>query len=230
VVNTSDLGLAIQPHAILWDMDGTIVDSEAYWIVAEIELVELFGGSWTHADGLSLVGNGLPVTAEKLQQHGVKLSIDEIIQALTNRVLEQLEIAVPWRPGAVELIHQFQAAGIPQALVTMSIERMARAVVAMIPGVPLTEVVAGDNVLKSKPDPEAYVLAAEKLDVDISHCVAFEDSPSGCRSAISSGAVTIGVTNLVNLDGISTDITLESLVGVSAPQIFELFAAKRGQN
>lgn len=211
-------------------MDGTIVDSEEYWIVAEVELVSLFGGSWTHEDGLSLVGNGLPHTAAKLQQHGVELSIDEIIQALTNRVLEQLEIAVPWRPGAVELMHQFQAAGIPQALVTMSIERMARTVASVIPGTPLTEVVAGDNVLKTKPDPEAYLFAAERLEVDVTQCVAFEDSPSGCRSAHSAGAVTVGVTNLVSLDGIPTDVTLDTLVGVSAPQIFELFAAKRGTN
>lgn len=219
---------SLKPQAILWDMDGTIVDSEEYWIVAELELVNLFGGTWTHEDGLALVGNGLPQTAAKLQEHGVKLSIDEIIQALTNRVLEQIEVAVPWRPGAVELIHQFQAAGIPQALVTMSIERMARKVAAVIPGTPLTEVVAGDNVLKTKPDPEAYLLAAERLEVDISQCVAFEDSPSGCRSAHSAGAVTVGVTNLVSLDGIPTDVTLDTLVGVSASQIFDIFAAKRG--
>lgn len=209
-------------------MDGTIVDSEEYWIVAELELVNLFGGTWTHEDGLALVGNGLPQTAAKLQEHGVELSIDEIIQALTNRVLEQIEVAVPWRPGAVELIHQFQAAGIPQALVTMSIERMARKVAAVIPGTPLTEVVAGDNVLKTKPDPEAYLLASERLEVDISQCVAFEDSPSGCRSAHSAGAVTVGVTNLVSLDGIPTDVTLDTLVGVSTSQIFDIFAAKRG--
>jgi beta-phosphoglucomutase-like phosphatase (HAD superfamily) len=128
----------------------------------------------------------------------------------------------------VELIHQFQAAGIPQALVTMSIERMARKVAAVIPGTPLTEVVAGDNVLKTKPDPEAYLLASERLEVDISQCVAFEDSPSGCRSAHSAGAVTVGVTNLVSLDGIPTDVTLDTLVGVSTSQIFDIFAAKRG--
>lgn len=229
-MSSQETSLSVAPEAILWDMDGTIVDSEQYWITAEQELVQLFGGTWTHEDGLSLVGNGLPKTAEKLQSRGVNLSIDEIIQALTNRVLEQLEVAVPWRPGAVELIHQFQSAGIPQALVTMSIERMARSVVKMIPGLPLTKVVAGDNVINSKPDPEAYVLAAQKLNVNISRCVAFEDSPSGCTSAHRSGALTIGVKNLVNLDEVATDITLDTLVGVSAHQIFDLFAAKRGVN
>jgi HAD superfamily hydrolase (TIGR01509 family) len=229
-VTSQETQSSLMPQAILWDMDGTIVDSEEYWINAEIELVELFGGTWSHNDGIELVGNGLPTTSMKLQEHGVKLSVDEIVQALTNRVMEQLEVAVPWRPGAIELIQQFHAAGIPQAMVTMSIERMARSVVGMIPNLPLTEVVAGDNVLKSKPDPEAYLLAAEKLGVDIKQCIAFEDSPSGCRSAFGSGAVTVGVTNLVPLDGIATDITLDTLVGISSNQIFQLFAAKRGLN
>lgn len=229
-MSSNETSLLIKPEAILWDMDGTIVDTEDYWIVAELELVQLFGGSWTHEDGIKVIGQGLPETAAIMQQHGVNLTIDEIIQALTNRVLEQLEVAVPWRPGAVELMHQFQAIGIPQAMVTMSIERMARAVIAMIPGLPLTEVVAGDNVLKSKPDPEAYLLGSNKLNVDISRCVAFEDSPSGCRSAFSAGAVTFGVKNLVSLEGISTDITLDTLAGVSAEQVFEIFAAKRGLN
>lgn len=211
------------PAAILWDMDGTIVDSEEYWIVAEQELVELFGGTWTHEDGLALVGNGLPTTALKLQDRGVNLTVDEIIQALTNRVLEQLEVAVPWRPGAVELIHQFQAAGIPQMLVTMSIERMARTVISLIPRTPLQDVVAGDNVVESKPHPEAYELAAEKLGVDPQQCIAFEDSPSGVRSAYSSGAFTIGVTNIVSLDNVTTDLTLETLAGVEAEDIISHF-------
>jgi HAD superfamily hydrolase (TIGR01509 family) len=218
------------PEAILWDMDGTIVDTENYWITAELELVELFGGSWTHEDGIKVIGIGLPESAAILQTHGVNLSIDEIVQALTNRVLEQLEVSVPWRPGAVELMHQFHAQGIPQAMVTMSIERMARSVAGMIPQTPLIDVIAGDNVLKSKPDPEAYVLAANKLGVNINNCVAFEDSPSGCQAAISSGSVTVGVKNLVSIDHLNTDLKLDTLAGVSAEQIFQLFAAKRGLN
>jgi beta-phosphoglucomutase-like phosphatase (HAD superfamily) len=94
----------------------------------------------------------------------------------------------------------------------------------------LIDVIAGDNVLKSKPDPEAYVLAASKLGVKINNCVAFEDSPSGCQAAISSGAVSVGVKNLVSIDHLNTDLTLDTLAGVSAEQIFQLFAAKRGLN
>ncbi|MDH6532916.1 HAD superfamily hydrolase (TIGR01509 family) [Aurantimicrobium minutum] len=223
-MNTSEFSVEL-PEAVLWDMDGTIIDSEEYWILAETELVELFGGSWSHEDGLKLVGNGLPFTAKQLQESGVTLSIDEIIQALTSRVLELLDEAVPWRPGAVELMHQIQSLGIPQALVTMSIQRMARTVAGYIPNAPLGIVIAGDDVMEPKPAPEAYLLAAEKLGVDITHCVAIEDSPAGCRSAISAGAVTLGVTHLVSLDSVPTTHTLPTLVGVTASDVLDLFAA-----
>lgn len=214
------------PEAILWDMDGTIIDSEEYWIVAETELVELFGGSWTHEQGLALVGNGLGKTAEVLQNTGVTLTSDEIIQTLTTRVLEQLEVAIPWRPGAPELMQEFHRLGIPQAMVTMSIERMARAVARLIPENPLTVVVAGDNVINPKPDPEAYLRAADDLGVNVARCLAFEDSPAGCTSASRATAFTIGVKNIVDLDNAPLDVYLQSLAGVSAEDIISLAQAR----
>ena len=223
---TIDQGNSI-PQAVLWDMDGTIVDTEPYWITAETELVAVFDGTWTHEDGLSVVGQGLPVTAARLQQRGVALTIDEIIQSLTSRVLEQLEESVPYRPGARELLSGFAEAGIPQALVTMSIERMARRVADLIPGAPFSTVVAGDNVINSKPDPEAYLLASERLDVDIRQCVAFEDSPSGCTSAFTAGAFTVGIPHLVSLDGVPASTTVPSLAGLTPAHIFDLFAQNK---
>jgi beta-phosphoglucomutase-like phosphatase (HAD superfamily) len=217
----SDVDIAY-PEAILWDMDGTIIDSEEYWIVAETELVELFGGSWTHEQGLALVGNGLGITAEVLQNSGVTLTPDEIIQTLTTRVLEQLDVAIPWRPGAPELMQEFHRLGIPQAMVTMSIERMARSVARLIPENPLTVVVAGDNVINPKPDPEAYLRAAEDLGVNVTRCIAFEDSPAGCSSASRASAFTIGVKNIVDLDNAPLDVYLQSLAGVSAEDIISL--------
>jgi beta-phosphoglucomutase-like phosphatase (HAD superfamily) len=217
----SDVDIAY-PEAILWDMDGTIIDSEEYWIVAETELVELFGGSWTHEQGLALVGNGLGITAEVLQNSGVTLTPDEIIQTLTTRVLEQLDVAIPWRPGAPELMQEFHRLGIPQAMVTMSIERMARSVARLIPENPLTVVVAGDNVINPKPDPEAYLRAAEDLGVNVTRCIAFEDSPAGCSSASRASAFTIGVKNIVDLDNAPLDVYLQSLAGLSAEDIISL--------
>jgi HAD superfamily hydrolase (TIGR01509 family) len=221
-VNTSLPGAL--PSAVLWDMDGTIVDTEPYWIIAEQELVEVFDGVWTHEDGLSVVGQGLPVTAARLQERGVALTIDEIVQTLTSRVLEQLEGEIPFRPGAAELLASLQSAGVPQALVTMSIERMARRVAELIPGSPFDVVVAGDNVINSKPDPEAYLLAAERMNVDIRDCVAFEDSPSGCQAAFGSGAITIGVPHLVSLENVNVSRVVDSLAGWDASTVSSLYS------
>jgi HAD superfamily hydrolase (TIGR01509 family) len=181
------------PAAILWDMDGTLVDTEPYWLAAEAELVASYGGTWTHEDGLQLVGSGLWHSAAVLQGRGVDLTADEIIELLTDRVLEQIRVSVPWRPGARELLGETRAAGIPTALVTMSIRRMALHIASLMPEVGFDVVVAGDDVTHSKPHPEPYLHAASLLGVDILDCVAIEDSTTGLASAVASGAVPIGV-------------------------------------
>ncbi|MFN4001194.1 HAD family hydrolase [Microcella sp.] len=183
----------LRPAAVLWDMDGTIVDTEPYWMRAETELVAEHGGVWTEADGMQLVGSGLVQSARILQQAGVALEVDEIIGALTDRVMVQIEQGVPWRPGARELIAELRAAGIPIALVTMSIRRMALQVAAAIGEGVFDVVIAGDDVEHPKPHPQPYLLAAERLGVAIGDCVAIEDSEFGLVSAVASGAATIGV-------------------------------------
>jgi len=93
------------PAAVFWDMDGTLVDTEPYWMASEQELVSSFGGTWTHDDGLLLVGLGLWNSAEILRSRGVALDPDEIVHRLTESVRQKLvEQGVPWRPGARELL------------------------------------------------------------------------------------------------------------------------------
>ncbi|BCT76222.1 hypothetical protein SCMU_20640 [Sinomonas cyclohexanicum] len=121
-------------RAVLWDMDGTLVDTEPYWITAERELVERFGGVWTHEEAMRLVGQALPTSARLLQEGGVDLGVREIIDTLTGRVVEQLGESVPWRPGARELLAALAADGIPCALVTMSEAPMAHRIIDHLPG------------------------------------------------------------------------------------------------
>ena len=196
-------------------MDGTIVDTEPYWMRAEIDLVTSHGGTWTEADGMQLVGSGLVQSARILQQAGVALPKEAIIDALTDRVMAQIEQAVPWRPGARELIEQLRAAGIPIALVTMSIRRMALQVATAIGDDVFDAVVAGDDVTTPKPHPEPYLRAAELLGVDIADCVALEDSQFGLVSAVSSGAATIGIPLHLTLHEGPTHELWSSLAGRS---------------
>ena len=181
----------------LFDMDGTLIDSEPYWLAAEMALVESFGGQWSHEQGLTLVGSGLWDSATALQNAGVELHQSEIIERLSADVRRQLETNIPWRPGAREMIAQMLEVGLPTALVTMSFRTnaltIAKAMADELGREAFSVVVAGDDVAEPKPNPEAYLTAAARLGIDIRHAVAFEDSVFGAASAFSSGALTIGV-------------------------------------
>jgi HAD superfamily hydrolase (TIGR01509 family) len=175
-------------------MDGTIVDTEPYWMSAETELVHSFGGTWSHEDALTLVGQGLWHSARVLQSRGVDMGEDAIIDLLTDIVQQRVvEEGLPWRPGARELLLALREAGIPTALVTMSIGKLATSVAGEIGFTAFDVIVAGDDVTHSKPHPEAYLKAAGLLGVRPEDCVAIEDSGPGVGAAVASGAATIGV-------------------------------------
>ncbi|MGV8897403.1 MAG: HAD family hydrolase [Rhodoglobus sp.] len=212
------------PAAVLWDMDGTLVNTEPYWIAAETEIIESFGGSWTHEEALELVGSGLWKSAQIMQSKGVELTEIEIIDNLTERVLEQLvEFGIPWRPGARELLTALREEKIPTALVTMSVSRMAHHVADRLGFVGFDAVVSGDDVANSKPHPEAYLRGAELLGVDVTRCVAIEDSPPGVTSASSAGAFVIGVPFMVELEGSKADVLWPTLDGRSVADISATF-------
>lgn len=205
-------------------MDGTLVDTEPYWMAAETTLVESFGGTWTHEDALQLVGNGLVDSAIILQKAGVDMDADAIISTLTDAVQEALRTeGVPFRPGARELLRELKDAGIPTALVTMSLRRMALGVVELIDFEAFDLVVAGDDVDNPKPHPEPYLQAAALLDIDITDAVVIEDSPTGLRAGIASGAVALGVPHIVSLDDVGAHELWPTLEGRGVADIIDLF-------
>ncbi|WP_264176757.1 HAD family hydrolase [Agilicoccus flavus] len=203
------------PAAVLWDMDGTLVDTEPYWIEQEHRLVERFGGTWTEADAHSLVGNPLLVSAEYIRAHTpVTLTPLEIVDELQSGVIAALSRRLPWRPGARELLAELGDLGVPCALVTMSWRPMVDALVATLPDGVFAAIVTGDEVTRGKPDPEPYLTAAAALGVDIGDCVAIEDSSTGSASALAAGARTIVVPHVVAVppaDGLFHRKTLEGL-------------------
>ena len=204
-------------------MDGTLVDTERYWMAAEEELVEAFDGTWTHDDALALVGSGLWETAAIFQAKGVDLEADAIVERLTARVREQLtEHGVPWRPGARELLQALREASVPTALVTMSIRSMADDIIAAIPFAAFDVVVTGDAVEHAKPHPQPYLLAAEQLGVEIADCIAIEDSPAGLTSAHAAGAIAIGVPNILSLDDTPSSAIWPTLAGATVADLATL--------
>jgi len=219
----------VLPAAVLWDMDGTLIDSEPYWMATETELVEAHGGTWTREDAVQLIGSELTHCARVFQEHGVALSISEILDFLIERMTVELGREVPWQPGARELLQALAGAGVPCALVTMSYRSLAEPVAELAPAGAIRVVVAGDEVTRGKPDPEPYLTAAARLGVDPRDCVAIEDSPGGLRSAMAAGAKTIGVPNIVAIDpapGLSRfpdllSITLADLAAVHAGEVID---------
>ena len=220
-------------QAVLFDMDGTIIDSEPYWMRAERELVESFGGTWSEEQAYALVGSGLWNSASLLRAAGVELELDDIVHRLSNRVLDQIEQAVPWRPGVRELFTSLLESSIPCALVTMSLRTNAVALadaVARELGTPMFQaIVAGDDVESPKPNPEAYLKGAEALGVDIRACVALEDSAYGAASAFSAGAITIGIPLHVGIPHSSVHAMWSSLEGKSLEDLQTLWHSHRAR-
>lgn len=218
------------PAAVLWDMDGTLVDSEPYWMLSEAKLALEYQFEWKQEDGHSLIGLSLYDSAQIIRSKvGIEdLTDQEIINRLTAAVVEQLGERLPWRPGALELLTELKALGVKTALVTMSMRTMAMAVAESIGFPAFDVVVAGDDVSRGKPDPEPYQRAAELLGVAAADCIAIEDSRTGVASAEAAGCLTLGVPHLAPIPTAPGRILLPTLAGVTASQLAELMREHRG--
>lgn len=202
------------PAAVLWDMDGTLVDTEPAWMQAEADLVTEHGLTWTTADAARMIGLPLLDAAEVLIAHGVDAPAEAIVERLLGQVVAHVRAEIPWQPGARELLTALAEAGVPCALVTMSYRALTDAVLASAPDGAFAVVVPGDEVTHGKPHPEPYLTAAARLGVDVRACVALEDSPPGIGSALASGARTIGIKHIVDVPprpGLSRVSSLEQV-------------------
>jgi HAD superfamily hydrolase (TIGR01509 family) len=207
--------------AVLWDLDGTIIDSEPLWMAGEHELAERYGKVWTQEDGLALVGNSLIGSGEYIKKRlDADMSPEEIVDFLVLRLAAALREEIPWRPGARELIDAVHAEDTPQALVTMSYASIAEPIAA---ATPFKAVVTGDIVTHGKPHPEPYLLAAELLGVDAADCLAIEDSGTGATSANAAGCHVLVVPHFVNVPEAPRRTHLPTLENVVPDALRALF-------
>ena len=214
-------------QAVLFDMDGLLVDSEPLWFEVEHSVMSRLGGEWTQADQRALVGGSLHRSVGYLlSRAGRPATHDEVADWLIGGMAELLaerELAV--MPGAVALLAEVRAAGIPRALVTSSERIIMDAVLASLArhDIAFDVTVCGADVASPKPDPEPYQRAAALIGADPRFCVALEDSPSGVASALAAGCAAIavpgvttvpprpGLTIVGSLANVNLDL-LESLV------------------
>ena len=207
-------------QAVLWDMDGTLVDTEPYWIATEFAMAEKYGGTWSQAHAMQLVGNDLVTSGQYIKDvMGLDLTPEEVVEELLDGVVAQVEQAVPWRPGARELLLTLSEAGVRCGLVTMSYTRFAAPILAQLPPETFRVVVTGDQVEFGKPHPEPYLTAAAALGVPPEECLAIEDSNTGAKSAEAAGCTVLVVENHVPvLDG-PRRVFRDTLEGLSVDEL-----------
>ncbi|WP_269756641.1 HAD family hydrolase [Amycolatopsis aidingensis] len=214
-------GEAILPAAVLWDMDGTLVDSEKLWDVALYETVERLGGTLTDEQRASLVGSNMDSTARYLLELAGRErtagAIAELGEWIRQRTATLFADELPWRPGARDALVAVRAAGIPAALVTSTERALTELALHTIGREFFDTIVCGDEVGgRNKPHPAPYLLAAERLGVDPARCVAVEDSPPGAESAVAAGCAVLVVPNDVPVEPGERRVFRGSLVGVDA--------------
>jgi HAD superfamily hydrolase (TIGR01509 family) len=184
--------------AALWDFDGTLAATEPIWIEAEFELIGQLGGHWSIEHAHQLVGNSLldsgAYILNTIGRHDLtpEWVVNQLISFVVDRVTHG---PMQWRPGAMELLESFVAAGVPCALVSASYRVLLDAALARLPMGTFQTSIAGDEVEQGKPHPEPYERACRALGVDARHCVVFEDSETGARSGNAAGAFVIAVPN-----------------------------------
>ncbi len=185
-------------QGVLFDMDGLLVDSEPLWFEVECAVMARLDGQWSQADQRALIGGSLPRTVSYLLDRAVRPASREevgrwLVDGMTSLLMSRPLTALP---GAGDLLAEVRAAGVPHALVTSS-ERPIMDAVLLRLGVTFDATVCADDVIRGKPDPEPYLLAARRLGADPRWCVALEDSPNGVASAEAAGCGLIAVPSLV---------------------------------
>ncbi len=200
-------------EAVLFDMDGTLVDSEKVWDVGLRELARRYGGELSAAARTRMIGTSMAESMDILHHDITQPWRDPYtsVSWLERRVSELFAEGLIWRPGARELLAAVRTAGIPTALVTATRRHLVDVALGTIGGDNFDVVVCGDEVERTKPHPEPYLTAAAKLGVHPRRCVAIEDSPTGVASARAAGCVVVAVPSEVALADVDDIVLVDSL-------------------
>ncbi len=216
--------------AVLFDMDGLLIDSEPFWLEAEIELTARFGYAWTLQDQSACLGGPLTRLGEYMYSKcNQKQNPAYFTQAITELMVAKLINGAPLMPGASSLLGELASAQIPLAMVSASPRQIVDAALSAHPNLPFAITISSDDVERTKPFPDGYLKAAQHLGVEIEECLIFEDSLTGMAAAQSSGAYLIAVPHIVHVDeGVKTRVvkSLEEINYQKLEKLYGNFAAE----
>lgn len=218
-----------QPAAVLFDMDGTLVDSEKLWTIALDDYAAHRGGSLSPQVREDMVGSNMTRSMRLLLADlGLPEGPSEIAGAaswVARRMTRLFGEGLPWRPGAQEALRRTKEQGLPTALVTSTIRPLTDMALDTLGHDSFDVTVCGDEVDgKNKPDPEPYLKAARLLGVDPADCVAVEDSPTGVASAEAAGCAVLAIPCEVPLEDGPRRTLRSSLTDVDFAALGDLLA------
>jgi len=230
---TRPTGARTRLVAVLWDMDGTLVDSEKLWSVSMAGLAARLGGELSAATREELTGSSLTRTVTTVRREvgmdaGAPVDADALARDgrwLLDRTTEVFRGGLPWLPGARAALATVRASGVATALVTSTYRELTEVALDTVGREWFDVTVCGDEVSATKPDPAPYLRAAELLGVDPARCVAIEDSATGTRSAVAAGATVLVVSSGGPVDAGDRRVPRRSLEGLGPAELESLLAA-----
>jgi HAD superfamily hydrolase (TIGR01509 family) len=187
--------------AVFFDMDGLLVDSEPLWLDSETQMMAQFGYQWLESDQAACLGGPLDRVGEYMS--GLidgKRDGNSLMLEIIDRMVDKFKGDLPFMPGAVELINELRAHGVPLTLVSASPRSLVDVVLANFEVNPFVRSISSNDVKVSKPDPEGYLLAAASGGHEISNSLVLEDSLTGVSAAKASGAWVLAVPHLVSIE------------------------------
>ena len=211
-------------QAVLWDMDGTLVDSEKVWAEVQLKLLAELGATWTVDDCVGLIGSDLRDAVQvwmSVIPEGA-ITADELADRMFSEVVESLRKEVTFQPGAFELLQALLKEEVPCALVSASYRVMIDAVLTHLPPALFDVIVAGDEVTNGKPHPEPYLTAMAKLGVDPAQCVVIEDSLTGTQAGTAAGAYVVAVPQWIEIPAAPRRVVRTSLEGLTPESLRDL--------
>jgi HAD superfamily hydrolase (TIGR01509 family) len=213
----------VTAQAVLFDLDGLLVDSEPVWFEVESAAVARLGGQWSHENQAACVGGTIDQTcAYILELTGATVDAAELQGDLLAAMAIRFTDALPVRRGAMELLGALAEHGVPTGLVTSSYRVLIDAALRVLGAHRFQVTVSGEDVRRGKPDPEPYALACARLDVSPHRTVVLEDSPQGVASAEAAGCRVVAVPEVAPIEPTPTRSVVESLADVDVQWLLNL--------
>ena len=201
---------------ILWDLDGVLLDSEGKYSIFWARMEE------EHPTGIDNLASY--IKGFHLNRIMSYFESEEVRQRILDELLAfERDMVYEFFPGAIELVKQLRAAGIPMAIVTSSDRKKMQSLYSQHPEFPtlFDHIITGDMVTKAKPDPDCYLMGAKLLGIDIKDCIVVEDSRNGLIAGRESGARVIGIATTLSREAVNelSDMTLDSIGQLSVEQM-----------